>query len=221
MRELVKSFESFRYKHNIYNVFGDFCACAAYAISNRVDAANYDSREAEYMNTISKYSKDEATLFAKMLADLTVLLHESGPRDLLGEVFMALEITNKNTGQFFTPQPVSDCMGAMMAHGLDEKIQEKGYVTLCEPAVGGGSTVFGFCKAMKAQGFDYKTQLQVTAVDIDLRCVHMAYVQMALLEIPAVVYHGNALSVETYSTWHTPAYATIKGEIDAITEPAA
>ncbi|CAG9186051.1 hypothetical protein [Cupriavidus pampae] len=34
----------------------------------------------------------------------------------------------------------------------------------------------------------------------------MTYVQLALLHIPAIVIHGNALSVETWSTWFTPAH---------------
>lgn len=34
----------------------------------------------------------------------------------------------------------------------------------------------------------------------------MAYVQLSLLHIPAVVYHGNSLTVETWSTWRTPAH---------------
>jgi hypothetical protein len=34
----------------------------------------------------------------------------------------------------------------------------------------------------------------------------MAYVQLSLLNIPAIVVHGNALSVEAWGTWFTPAH---------------
>ena len=46
----------------------------------------------------------------------------------------------------------------------------------------------------------------VTATDIDLKCVHMCYLQLSLLGIPAVVIHGNSLTLEEHSHWFTPAY---------------
>jgi hypothetical protein len=57
----------------------------------------------------------------------------------------------------------------------------------------------------------------------------MAYVQLSLLHIPAVVYHGNSLSVETWSTWRTPAHVLgfwdVKlrraGDAATLTVPAA
>lgn len=46
----------------------------------------------------------------------------------------------------------------------------------------------------------------VTAQDIDLKCVHMTYLQLSLYGIPAVVIHGNTLTVEEWSRWYTPVY---------------
>uniref|UniRef100_UPI003F494B27 hypothetical protein n=1 Tax=Cupriavidus taiwanensis TaxID=164546 RepID=UPI003F494B27 len=34
----------------------------------------------------------------------------------------------------------------------------------------------------------------------------MTYLQLSLLHIPAIVIHGNALSVESWGTWFTPAH---------------
>ena len=59
---------------------------------------------------------------------------------------------------------------------------------------------------LKEQGVNYQKQLHVTAVDVDAKCVHMTYLQLALLHIPAVVVHGNSLSLEEYGRWHTPAH---------------
>jgi hypothetical protein len=41
------------------------------------------------------------------------------------------------------------------------------------------------------------------------RCVHMAYVQLSLLGIPAVVVHGNALSLDVWGVWYTPAHVLV------------
>jgi signal transduction histidine kinase len=40
----------------------------------------------------------------------------------------------------------------------------------------------------------------------DVPCVHMSYLQLALLHIPAIVVHGNTLSVQEWSHWYTPAH---------------
>ena len=34
----------------------------------------------------------------------------------------------------------------------------------------------------------------------------MTYVQLSLLHVPATVVHGNALSMEVWGTWYTPAH---------------
>ena len=48
---------------------------------------------------------------------------------------------------------------------------------------------------LMSAGINYQRALHVTATDVDLKCVHMGYVQFALLGIPAVVLHGNSISL--------------------------
>jgi len=209
-KELIKLINSLRYKYGVYDVFRDFCELSALSLSNAVDRTCWQEREDRYMQVIGKYSHDEAHLFGLMLGRLTATLEETqadgGPEDVLGQVFMELEISNKDNGQFFTPQSVCDLMGQMNAVGLDEIIAEHGYVTLQEPAVGGGAMIFGFCKAMRQQGFDYTKQLYVEAVDIDGRCADMCYVQASLYGIPGIIYHGDTLRMQMRSAWVTPVY---------------
>ena len=59
--------------------------------------------------------------------------------------------------------------------------------------------------AMKRHKIDYQTKMRAVATDIDLKCVHMAYIQLSLYGIPAVIIHGNTLTVEEWSHWFTPA----------------
>jgi hypothetical protein len=66
--------------------------------------------------------------------------------------------------------------------------------------------VVATAQAMHQAGLNYPETLHATCVDIDPRCVHMAYVQLSLMGIPAVVVHGNALSLEVWSVWYTPAH---------------
>lgn len=48
--------------------------------------------------------------------------------------------------------------------------------------------------------------VHVTAQDIDATAVHMAYLQLSLLHVPAIVLLGNSLSVEVREHWVTPAH---------------
>jgi hypothetical protein len=94
----------------------------------------------------------------------------------------------------------------MMAQitGIDVPADKKGPVTINEPTCGSGTMVIGAVWAMQRKGIDYRHKSFFVAQDIDIRCVWMAYIQLSLYEIPAMVIHGNTLTVENWSTWYTP-----------------
>lgn len=68
-----------------------------------------------------------------------------------------------------------------------------------------GGMVLALVENLHKNGFNYSRNLFVECGDIDSRCVHMAYLQLGLSGVPAVIYHRNALSMETWDVWHTPA----------------
>ena len=69
-----------------------------------------------------------------------------------------------------------------------------------------GAMIIAMATALSAKGVNYQQCMHVTAIDTDLRAVHMAYLQFSLLGIPATVVHGNTLTLEQHSVWHTPAH---------------
>ena len=144
-----------------------------------------------------------------MFADLVDALQyeltwSNAPTDVLGPLFHDLELHNKYKGQFFTPQSVCDMMSLI---SFDKNlVHEKGYINLYEPCCGSGAMIFGFAKAMAENELNYCHQLVVTATDIDLKCVYMCYLQLSLYGIPAVVIHGDTLTLEEWSHWYTPVY---------------
>ena len=60
----------------------------------------YTERENEYLRIINNYSKKEQKLFPQMFALIVEELEERPNQDLLGELYMMLQISNKNAGQF-------------------------------------------------------------------------------------------------------------------------
>ena len=87
----------------------------------------------------------------------------------------------------------------------EKELTTKPYITVNDPCTGSGALLLGYAGAMKRHKIEYQTKMRAVATDIDLKCVHMAYIQLALYNIPAVIIHGNSLTVEEWSHWFTPA----------------
>lgn len=204
--KLKKLIEETSRRHNTWQVFQDFVAMSAISIRNAVDFRDRDAYEEQYLAIVKRYDREEIEIFPKMLAELTLAL-EDDLSDVLGRVFSELELGNRWKGQFFTPDDVCRLMAAMSyGDGLQAAIAEKGYVSVGEPAVGGGAMIIALAHEMKRQGLNYQRQLHVTATDIDLRAVHMSYLQLSLLHIPAVIIHGDTIRLTEHSRWYTPAH---------------
>lgn len=212
IKEMVKMMHKLSARHNTWQVFMDFVEIAAIAISNSVDKHHFKEREDRYLTMIKPYNKEELELMAELMALLTEALEycvkNDHFEDILGQLFHELELHNKYKGQFFTPSSVCDMMGkmVMIPEKIQKDIQEKGYIAIHEPACGGGAMIFGAVNGIREIGLNHSKELFVHAIDVDLKCVHMAYVQLSLYGIPAIVIHGNTLSMEEWSRWYTPVY---------------
>jgi hypothetical protein len=212
IKQLIDLIGQLSYRHSAWEVFSDFVEMAAIAVSNSVDWNQREAREKRYLEVLARYNAKEQEVFPKLLASLIEALEDeltmNGPGDLLGTVFHELELHNKWKGQFFTPDGICEMMGEVVIgeQDLNRHIKDKGFITLSEPACGSGAMVLGFCRAMQKRKLNCCSQLVVTAVDVDLKCVAMAYLQFSLYGIPAVVIHGNTLLVEEWSRWYTPVY---------------
>lgn len=204
-KEFIKLIKENSHRHRPHQVFSDFCELAATSISNAVDRRQYQKREERYMQLIQGYSKDELNRFARMLSCVTNSL-EAGIDDCLGQIFMGMELGSDFKGQFFTPFEVSYLMASVIGGNEEEIIKKKGYFTIMEPACGSGGMLMAKAKVLLDKGINFQGVMHATAIDIDLTAVHMTYIQLSLLHIPAIIIHGNALSNEYWSYWLTPAH---------------
>lgn len=196
---------------SVWQVFSDWVAIGALAISNIFDPTHLEERREELIAFEKQYSEDKIRRFLELfilLGELICRAFDAGELyDFLGEIYQELGLGNEKNGQFFTPHEIATFMGQITAEGLSsESIKEKGFVTVMEPASGSGSMILGFLNTCAERGVDYRTQCAVLAVDNDIRCVHMCYIQLALYGVPAVVQHGDSLSLKTWSRWYTPVH---------------
>ena len=206
MQDMVKLIRDLSHRYSPYKIYSDFVEVSAIAFSNAVDKPQFEKREQRYFDIIKGYTKEELNAFPKMLGMLTQHL-ETGFNDVLGNVYHELEIHNERAGQYFTPYPICQMMAkTQIGPDIKDTIEQQGFVRASEPACGSGALIIALADEMHKQQVNYQQKLHVTAVDLDQCCAHTAYVQFSLLHIPAVVIHGNTLSLEEYSHWYTPAH---------------
>ena len=204
-KDLVRLLRENAYDHQLWSVWSDFVELAAINLAS-VDLAQRDVREARYLDIVKRYKPEQVARFAHAFGALTLALEEE-PSDVLGSVFMELELGNKWKGQFFTPFSMCRLMAALQVDDdLRAKVASQGYVTANDPAVGGGAMLIAFAVEMAEAGIPYQDHLHVTAQDIDERAAHMAYVQLSLLGVPGVIVVGDTLRLETRSRWYTPMH---------------
>jgi N-6 DNA Methylase len=193
------------YGQHIFTIFRHFVELSAIALSNVADPINKAAREAQYLAIVKQYKTEQFQKFPPLLGMLATCL-EFEPTDVLGRLSHRLEIHNHLSGQFFTPYPVCLAMAKMLVHDAKHLVNEQEFIRAQEPCVGSGAMVVALAQALRDEGINYQQHLHVTAIDLDIVAVHMAYVQCTLLHIPAIILHGDTLRGETYSVWRTFAH---------------
>lgn len=193
-------------RRHVWEVFSDFCEMAALAFANVFPSPQREAREERYRAIVKRYEPDEL-LKIKQLLDITTEGLEGLDNDFLGEMFMRLELGNHWVGQFFTPFPISRLLAELnIGDGIEEQIRARGFVRASEPACGAGGMVLALARVLADRKINFQECLHVTAIDVDATAAHMAYVQLSLHHIPAVVVIGDALAVTEREAFYTPAH---------------
>ena len=211
--EIVKLIEKSAYGTDKTRLISNVFECGAIAISNLLDLTQKDEREKRYTEIMNNYKPEDrnslCNIFSKIYALCSSIVYDDGIfKDYLGELFMRLNQGNSHTGQFFTPYHISKFMAecTLLPDIVKEKTQNDGILTISDPCSGGGGMMAAALSVLKECGINYGRNCFVACSDIDIRCVHMTYLQLSLAGVPAIVKHQNSLTRETWSIWRTPAF---------------
>ena len=179
----------------------------------------WNKREHEYITVMKKYSERERKLISQMFALLVMELEKNPDQDLLGKLYMLLEISSKHTGQFFTPFNVSRMMSEITfdKKTVSRAVKEHGYFSIYDAACGaGGMFMAAISKCRKLfKKLNFQNHIFIHGQDIDLLCVKMCYIQVSLLGVAGIFKHGDTLSEpftdadfknNLNSLWFTPMY---------------
>ncbi|MER6367124.1 N-6 DNA methylase [Streptomyces mirabilis] len=206
-REIVKLLAANTGAKRMSEVFDNFVEMAALALRNAVDVRGsevWQAREAQYLQIVGRYDRAELDRFAEALALVTMEMQRE-PCDVLGHLYMELELGNERLGQYYTPYDIAQLMAQIQIDSVVEQVQRDGFADVYEPSCGAGAFMVALSQAMLEHGLNPQTQLYVTAEDIAPQAMHMIYVHLTLLHIPAVVRRRDVLTLKTFETWPTPA----------------
>lgn len=199
----IRTFKNTAQHQHRYEVWRDFVIMAACALHNGLHKD--EPREAEYLEVIHRYEKPDQERFAHLLGKLIQAL-DSEPRDVLGPLYMELEIGSKDRGQFFTPPELSEVMARLTFTDELAKLEQQRFITVHEPACGAGGMVLALIKVLIEAKHDPSQTVFVQCIDIDRVAALMCYIQLTLWHVPAQVIVGNTITLEMREEWLTPAY---------------
>lgn len=204
--EIVKRIQGMTCGQSVYSIFEDWVEMLALSISNSIDIMNYREREERYMSIAKKYDKKHLDTMCEMNG-LLIEAFEQGMDDVLGYVYMHLEISSSRLGQFFTPYHICQLMARMNKLEPDAD----GILRINEPSCGAGGNIIAFAEWLGMNGMNYQEVLRVVCQDLDYKAVYMCYVQMSFLGIPAKVVQGNTLQNPYVSGYGSNVYVTPVG----------
>jgi hypothetical protein len=204
-KELESLLKKMRTGYSVRDNFAILMEIMAITLANvRTDI--WQEREGMYLKLI-KTVDAEATMRASAFV-MEWFASEPTPMDLLGPFHTWIGMDNSGSGQFFTPWEVAVMMARMSLESkecIEAQIEEKGYVTICDPTCGAGGTLLAAANALHGMGIDcrnvvfYGQELMPTTA-------YTCFVQCALSGLPAVIGHGNTLKMDTFQTFATLPY---------------
>lgn len=128
------------------------------------------------------------------------------PKDVLGSIYMSMELGDSRNGQYFTPDNVSYLMAQFHLGDIYNDLKNKDYISLSDPASGSGGMILAVIKGMLEKGFNPSSNIWVQATDISRVAALMCYIQLSLWGVPAQIIVGNSLSLEVREVWNTPIF---------------
>lgn len=209
-RQFLSNFQRLCNRHHAWQVWQDFVNMSTCSIANAVDRRPdvWDLREASYMETVQRYSKDELNLICELFSVTVMALDENPAQDFLGKFYMQLDFGNEWKGQFFTPWNVAELMAKMqIGDTIKEQIETEGYISINDSCCGAGCMFLAFAHVCRNDmDINYQQSVLFVGQDIDEVVAKMCYIQISLLGCPGYVVIGNSLSEPLCGSAIEPSY---------------
>lgn len=193
-KEFLDVFNHLCYSRSSWQVWADLMSAIACSLSNVTDRTpeHFTAREKEYAQCVERLGSVEAA--AKILNIIVMALENNPDQDFLGRMYMNLNLGNHWKGQFFTPYDICKLMSKMTVDSADKRIDERGYISICDPACGAGATLIAAANTMKGSKYNFQNHVLFVGQDVDRVVAQMCYIQLSLLGCAGYICVGNTLT---------------------------
>jgi len=186
-RELFKDLERLSHRSGVSRnqAFEDWLTAMTCALGRPL-------MEDEYLAMVERHKEGAKRnrgidLMPQMFAKLTNIMEDTRD-DILGDLYQGA-ITYGEAGQYMTPMPIAQLMARLTG--------DRG-VTVYDPCCGSGRMLLAAANENRAR------LLRVfIGQDVDLRCVKMTTLNLALHNLTGYVIWGNTLAVESKRVYET------------------
>lgn len=162
--------------------------------------------EEQYMRQVRRWPEDDVRNVFPKAVGMLALAYANKPHDYLGELAGELGLLNASMGQFFTPMDVCRLMARLTYGGdLEASLRARPFVTVEEPAAGAGAMLLAMRETVEELGKDPMTSMWVQATELHYTTFQMCYLALNWSGVPALVRHGNSLSLEVFEQVPTVA----------------
>ena len=155
------------------------------------------------------------------MAIIVIALENNLEQDFLGKMYMDLELSSHWKGQYFTPYELCQMMAEMtLGDRVQEEVEQKGYITISDPACGAGATLIAAANLLKRKGINFQNHVLFVGQDIDRVVALMCYIQLSLIGCPGYIAVADTLTHPLCGTvfapleekgqelWYMPMFAT-------------
>lgn len=179
----------------LYSVYSEFVATTAVAIAQAFgnDISNIGAQ-------VRKQSDDNGEM-PRMIAEVIMAVEDAQYCDVLGDLFMRLNLGSQAGGQFFTPTHLAHMCGDIAMP------DDKDFVSVLDPACGGGAMLMAGAKKMQDNGHIPSVSYWAEGQDINEETALTCYVQLSLNGIAGRVCCGNTLAMDSKWSLLTPVAA--------------
>jgi len=187
VKDILKCLEAIlRHGYSSFTIFNDWLDLMLYALQQ--DDEHYLEIVKEYKNDQPNGNR-EIDYFCKAFALLQIRMKETND-DVLGEIYMQWNMSNKYRGQFFTPKHIA----SFMAKCLNPQGK------IIDPCCGSGIMLVESLKTMTNGALDQAT---FYGQDIDLTCVKMCALNLLFFNVNGYVVWGDSLLMECKKVYQT------------------
>lgn len=178
--------------------------------SRMLEVAN---REAQCVEELQRWEKPDRDLFGQAFGAMLIDAQNNEYNDVLGYIYMEWsgQKMKQWSGEFYTPIDLCYMIAKMSLN--ETSFLEPEPVTFNDCACGSGNMMLGTIRAMREINIPATRCVWVLQDIAKIGC-DMAFVNSCLYGVPALIIHGDSLTLKEWNRYYTPWYPIAHGNLN-------